>query len=456
MALAFDKRQTASAWDEQDPNAAKSLATLKSLGGDFLNSLNPNRDPVAANQARRSASPIQDEQQPYQKPMIFPRSNNPAIEALTRPTAAPSLVQQGASTPASTPASTVDGRINRTVNNGVASYSQTFPNGQTGVYKVKEGGVRDKVGIEKTIDPSNGTPTLDSVKRGSLMNGAMNKTIMGANGPYQVSGSPDAVARLSQPVAPAAGWDGNTTANEKPMYQQVRDRQGGGAVQALSTPPEYMKAEPGGPGWQTRLAIYKEQTDAYNRDKGLQNNLDVEAMREAGAGARSLAQAAQANQAAEIDRQRLGLDKQKFESGQPLTSAQVANEQAKLSLANEEMAARKELTKFKPGTPEYSDAERRLATLSGRFGEQKQPNIQVLEEPVDPKNPMAGTRKFMVKVNPDGSGAQRVPVTDQGGGQQNEAVPLPQDASKRVAGQVYVSGSGKRAVWDGKGLVLQP
>ena len=429
MALAFDKRQTASAFDEQDPNAAKSLATLKSLGWSFLNSLNPNRDPVAANQARRSAVESQEsQQQPYQKPMIFPRSNNPAIEALTRTTTAPSLVQGDGATAqksqSAAPATTSQSQ-SPTVKDGWTS----TPN--SNVY----GG--------KVL--SFGTPGTDNSGTGYVSGPARKATgnmIMGANGPYQVSGTADAVARLSQPVAPAAGWDGNTVANEKPMYQQIRDRNEGGAVSSLSTPPEYMKAEPGGPGWKTRLAIYKEQNDIYNRERGLKNNLDIEAMREAGAGARSLAQAAQANQAAEIDRQRLGLEKQKFEAGQPLTNAQVANEQARLSLANEEMAARKELTKFKPGTPEYSDAERRLATLSGRFGEQKQPNIQVLEEPIDPKNPMAGTRKFMVKVNPDGSSGQRIPVTDQEGGQQKKVLPLPGSVNDAVDGQEYDTAKG--------------
>lgn len=435
MALAFDKRQTASAWDEQDPNAAKSLATLKSLGGGFLNSLNPNRDPVAANQARRSASPTQDGQQPYQKPMIFPRSNNPAIEALTRTTAAPSLVQGSGATvqksQASAPAAAGQGPMPTAVKDGWTS----TPN--SNVY----GG--------KVL--SFGTPGTDNSGTGYVSGPARKATgnmIMGANGLYQVSGSPDAVARLSQPVAPAAGWDGNTVANEKPMYQQIRDRNEGGAVSSLSTPPEYMKAEPGGPGWKTRLAIYKEQNDIYNRERGLQNNLNVEAMREAGAGARSLAQAAQANQAAEIDRKRVGIEQKKFEAGQPLTNAQVANEQEKLSLANEEMTARKELTKFKPGTPEYSDAERRLATLSGRFGEQKQPNIQVLEEPIDPTKPLAGTKKVLVKVNPDGSSGQRIPVTDQGGGQQEQKIlPMPNSVKEAVDGATYSVG-GKPAKWN--------
>ena len=40
-----------------------------------------------------------------------------------------------------------------------------------------------------------------------------------------------------------------------------------------------------------------------------------------------------------------------------------------------------------------------------------------------------------------------------GGQQQSAAQPLPQDPSKRKAGDVYTAPNGTRVKWDGKGLV---
>ena len=55
----------------------------------------------------------------------------------------------------------------------------------------------------------------------------------------------------------------------------------------------------------------------------------------------------------------------------------------------------------------------------------------------------------LVRTLEDGTVVQ-IPV---GAAQQGGAQPLPQDPSKRKAGDVYTAPNGTRVKWDGKGLV---
>ena len=74
-----------------------------------------------------------------------------------------------------------------------------------------------------------------------------------------------------------------------------------------------------------------------------------------------------------------------------------------LAIRQDVGALRNQLLTLTPGTPEYTEIERRLATLSGKFGEQKEPNVQMIEEQLDPTDPSSPMVKRPVRINRDGS-----------------------------------------------------
>ena len=126
-------------------------------------------------------------------------------------------------------------------------------------------------------------------------------------GRFSISGPQDAIDRFSRPVAGPAqqaqvssGYD-PVEAYDKMWKERIHPSSNGNP---LSAAPKYLGLE-SGLGWKTRLGIYKEQMDAYNRTTGNQAAMDVEAMRESGAGARALLTAKGVNDANQIARQRL-------------------------------------------------------------------------------------------------------------------------------------------------------
>lgn len=209
---------------------------------------------------------------------------------------------------------------------------------------------------------------------------------------YSFEGSGADFAKFAQKPTRSIGQDGNTVSTERPIYQQIRDR----AENSTGIkPPKYLGPE-SGLGWKTRLQKYKEDMDAYTKATGNKAMMDIEAMREAGAGQRSLLDA-------EVNNQRNQMEQQRFLAQYP---GQVLDNQIKLDdLANRQEvgALRNQLRTLTPGTPEYDEIERRLATLSGKFGEQKEPNVQMIEEQLDPTDPSSPLVKRPVRINRDGS-----------------------------------------------------
>lgn len=65
-------------------------------------------------------------------------------------------------------------------------------------------------------------------------------------------------------------------------------------------------------------------------------------------------------------------------------------------------AAADALTKAKQGTPEYDQALNTYRILSGSEAKAKQ-DVQMIEEPIDPTNPILGTVKRPVRINQDGT-----------------------------------------------------
>ena len=207
---------------------------------------------------------------------------------------------------------------------------------------------------------------------------------------YSFEGSGADFAKFAQrPTRPAQ--NGSNVSNEPMLYQQVRDRYESNSVGL----PKYLGPE-SGLGWKTRLKKYEADIDAYNKATGNQTAMNIEAMREAGAGQRSLVQA-------DTENQRNQMEQQRFLAQYP---GQVLDNQIKLDdLANRQEvgALRNQLRTLTPGTPEYDEIERRLATLSGKFGEQKEPNVQMIEEQLDPTDPSSPIVKRPVRINRDGS-----------------------------------------------------
>ena len=126
-----------------------------------------------------------------------------------------------------------------------------------------------------------------------------------------VTGSQDAINRLAAPV-------GNVDYNSPTYQRYVADNQAKEAyvnreqsplASNVPQPPKYMSKEEGmaqGLGWKGRLAKYQTDVETYNKATGNKNAMDIEAMREAGAGNRALLQAQGVNDQNAIAKQRLG------------------------------------------------------------------------------------------------------------------------------------------------------
>ena len=209
---------------------------------------------------------------------------------------------------------------------------------------------------------------------------------------YSFEGSGADFAKFAQrPTRPAQ--NGNAVSPQRAAFlQQYGGRNNGGAGMEA---PKYLGPE-SGLGWKTRLAKYNAELDAYEKLTGQKTDMDIAAMREAGAGQRSLVQADTENQRNQLEQKRL-LSQY---PGQDLDNQIKLDDLAK---RQEVGALRNQLRTLTPGTPEYAEIERRLATLAGKFGEQKEPNVQMIEEQLDPTDPSSPMVKRPVRINRDGS-----------------------------------------------------
>lgn len=260
-------------------------------------------------------------------------------------------------------------------------------------------------------------------------------TIPGASGSYSFEGSAADAMKFGAPVAtPARVIMGQTTGGD---YRDVRDRHEA-AKASLAAVPQYLGPE-SGLGWKTRMKKYEAELDAYNKASGNKTSMDIEAMREAGAGRRSMMVA---NEAAN----RLGEDKRQFNANQAGRDLDTQTKQMELDAAAQVDALRKKYAAS--GDPaEKRQIARDIMALSAKPDNSKY-QIVTQKQP-NPSNPGMEIQKNYA-VNPDDP-SQSFEI---GGGTNNEAPLLP-PIPDRVVGKIYTSPSGKKAVWDGKGLVLQ-
>ena len=152
--------------------------------------------------------------------------------------------------------------------------------------------------------------------------------------------------------------------------------------------PKYLGPE-SGLGWQTRAKLYNDQMDTYNKTMGNQTALDIESMREAGAGQRTLAQANQWNTENELNAKKIGGD---------LALADTQNKVGQLALLQEQ-----NLQAAKSAYINNPNDENKLklnTLLYDPRKPQQQPDVKV----IDKYDPITGNKIGQTVVRDDGTG----------------------------------------------------
>lgn len=178
--------------------------------------------------------------------------------------------------------------------------------------------------------------------------------------------------------------------------RQISSGSGGGVA-----PPQFLTAE-SGVGWKSRAVINKALAENYQTQLNNQ-----------GAGERAEMQDATTRQGQQLQNQTA---QENLAQQAPLHAAETSVKTQQAAKGKNEASLAQALLGLTPGTPEYAAAERKYAAVAhGKTGEQRTPNIQMLEE-VDPSDPQGlRTRKVPIHVNQDGTGFNRV---TEGGAQQ--------------------------------------
>lgn len=254
----------------------------------------------------------------------------------------------------------------------------------------------------------------------------------------EVSGPADAVERFMRPVAPPAQQrlTGNMIQARTADYSFLDGPKDDGR-------PKYKGGKGSGIGWKTAAKLYQTDMDAWNARQGRQDALDLEAMREAGAGRRSLLQAQGVNDANAIAMQRLIGEN-------AMNEARIATEGVNQQKGQLDINQAQNLTRLQQQyLGEKDPAKQRLLgqqllTMHGK--DPKEWQITTREE-TDPANPMI-PKKVSYAVNLQ----DPTRVVEIGGQGNRGPLPLPNEASQRKPGQVYMAPSGHLLQWDGKGL----
>ena len=183
--------------------------------------------------------------------------------------------------------------------------------------------------------------------------------------------------------------------------------------------------------------------------RGAQAGMNQAAMRENAAIQREGMQ--QAGSTARTQMQEVGQNN-RFGQTHGLARDKLSMEQETQGFSNRAAAQSEQLrnTLLDPkATPEQrSIAQRNLAALSGKTAADRMQTV-TLPDTTNEMGQVVRGGQALVRTLEDGTVVQ-VPV---GAAQQGGAQPLPQDPSKRKAGDVYTAPNGTRVKWDGKGLV---
>ena len=221
-----------------------------------------------------------------------------------------------------------------------------------------------------------------------------------ATTPQPLDQRPVAVAAQPQAVQALAGVVQPSVHAKTPLEISMEnsDRMKSNAANALAGgQPRYMTAAEGaahGIGWKGRLAKYRADVDTYNQATGNQVAMDLEAMREAGAGNRALLQAKGVNDANAIAVQRLLGENE-------VNAARIATEGISQQKGQLDINQAQNLTRLQQQyLGEKDPAKQRLLgqqllTMQGK--DPKEWQITTREE-TDPANPMI-TKKVSYAVN---------------------------------------------------------
>lgn len=262
---------------------------------------------------------------------------------------------------------------------------------------------------------------------------------------YSFQGSAADAARFNRPVSSGQARGGVTPGYDGPspidLSHQAWLEHSGKAQPAGPQMPQYLGKD-SGLGWKTRLGLYKEQMGAYNHAMGQQNALDIEAMREAGAGRRALLNAQGVNDANAIARQRLGGDL-------ALNAAKIGSEQLSQQGQQFSLDAQQRLADVQQRYMAEADPVKRKElsrTMQALMGKEQSKYQIVNHKGTDPNNPLVQTETSYV-VNPDNP-----TETWAIGGQQPLPLPKSRDVKDLRAGATYVNRNGHVAVWTGDGF----
>lgn len=249
-------------------------------------------------------------------------------------------------------------------------------------------GVKGQDGYGKmTVQRGTATPTAGSLSRQSLSSGAPG---------LQITGPAEAVGRFNRPVGgPGLVPTGRMLDPVSPDYSFLKGDENSGA-------PKYLGPE-SGLGWKTRLGLYKEQMDDYRQRTGQDAAMDLEAMREAGAGERALLSAKGVNDANAIARQRLAGE---------LTTNAIENQGRLIDQQGKSMdiAGRQRLDALQQQYLGEKDPEkqkalgRQLLTMQGK--DANKPTYQTIKE----DDGVGGQREKVYRMNGDGSMSEVMPT----------------------------------------------
>lgn len=304
-----------------------------------------------------------------------------------------------------------------------------------------------KYGWKGTSESVNGNPTLvlgtpgtDNSGVGSWRPGSARPA---NNAPVSTVSPNVSVQPQTTAIAQLAGQPAKSPLE---ISMENSDRMKTPANQGAQTGPRYLSRAEGdalGIGWKGRLAKYKEDIDTYNKATGNAAAMDLEAMREAGAGQRAILGAQVQNDANAIAMQRLIGEN-------AMNEARIATEGVNQQKGQLDINQAQNLTRLQQQyLGEKDPAKQRLLsqqllTMQGK--DPKEWQITTREE-TDPANPMI-PKKVSYAVNLQ----DPTRVVEIGGQGNRGPLPLPNEASQRKPGQVYMAPSGHLLQWDGKGL----
>jgi len=257
----------------------KGLAYLKQQGVSALNSMNPFRE---------TGPPPQPSPTPAQGPPVANTSAPAVTDTGTAPTLAATPKVKVGSPLAAPPASpTAQPGFKTTMGNGMTMEGDNQGN------RTYTMGTKGQDGYGRMqVHPGTAQPASNPLSAPT-----------GRPADYKIQGSPEDMAAFAAPT----GVSANSMAAMKAQFNRMNPEYTPAAKNPMTTMemPKYLGPE-SGIGWKTRAKLYDTQMDAYNRATGQRSALDIESMREAGAGNRALLHAQGVNDANAIARERVG------------------------------------------------------------------------------------------------------------------------------------------------------